>query len=101
MTVLGHESLEESLSYTHVKLQGVAGLEGSLGPLDVEKTTPAENLLLLAKAAMEEMEEIRMGVVTAEAVVGVMVATVVMAAAVVARCGGARSPSRISQRSRR
>jgi hypothetical protein len=34
--VVGHESIHESLSYNHIKLQGVGGAENSLGPLKPE-----------------------------------------------------------------
>ena len=34
--VVGHESIHESLSYNHIKLQGVGGAENSLGPLKLE-----------------------------------------------------------------
>ena len=33
MRVLGHDTLQDSLAYSHVRLQGVGELEGSLGPL--------------------------------------------------------------------
>ena len=36
MLVLGHETLQEHLSYNNVRLEGVGALKGSLGPLDVD-----------------------------------------------------------------
>ena len=36
MRVLGHDTLQDSLAYSHVRLQGVGALEGSLGPLHLD-----------------------------------------------------------------
>ena len=36
MRVLGHETLQDSLAYSHVRLEGVGELAASLGPLHLE-----------------------------------------------------------------